>query len=62
MVPQLKIEYLEVFKCFQNSIEMPSCRYAVADQYGNPVCLRNFDAPGLCNGLEKCPYNIRKAI
>jgi len=60
MVPQLKIEYKEVFKHFQNSIETLRCRYMVKDQYGNIVCMRNFECPGFCDGLEKCPYVLKK--
>jgi len=53
---QLKIELKEEFKHFQKSPKNPSCRYAVIDQNGNPVCMRNFECPGFCDGKEKCPY------
>jgi hypothetical protein len=58
---QLKLEYYEeVFNHFQNSAKNSRCKYAVADQYGKPVCLRNFECPGLCNGPENCPYVLKK--
>jgi hypothetical protein len=57
---QLKMETEEVLKCFQNPVETSRCRFAVNDQYGNIVCMRNFECPGFCDGLEKCPYVLKK--
>jgi len=31
------------------------CCYAILDQYGYLVCMKNFEAPGDCDTLH-CPY------
>jgi len=31
------------------------CHYTLLDQYGNIVCMKNFEAPGDCDTLH-CPY------
>gem|GEM_PF-6192696 len=35
------------------------CRWIIRDQYGKPLCMKNLDAPGFCDGIENCPYNKR---
>jgi len=40
----------------EEPINPGNCLYAVPDNTGMWMCLKNFDAPGLCPGADLCPY------
>jgi len=37
------------------------CHYTILDQYGNIVCMKNFEAPGDCDTLH-CPYECANKL
>jgi len=56
---QIKVKEEAEFKRFLSS-EADRCRYALADQYGNIICVKNLDALGFCDGIENCSYVLKK--
>lgn len=59
------MRYLEpcegVFKetIVEEAAEQKGCIYVIRDNRGMLMCMKNFDTPGLCLGLNLCPYRGR---